>query len=70
MSKPKTKPSGNWVEAGEKYDSKIYINLDTGEKVHIGTKLTSEEPEIYKGEPSARGYVGGLILKTILGRKK
>ena len=61
---------GNWVEVGKKHDATSYVNLDTGEKVHIGTKLTSNEPEIYRGEPSTVGYIGGQILKTILGRNE
>ena len=69
MSKKKLGP-GNWVKAGRKHDADIYINLDTNEKKHIGTKLTSDDPEIYDGEPSTKGYIGGQILKTILGTKK
>ena len=61
--------SGNWVKAGRKHDADIYINLDTNEKKHIGTKLTSDDPEVYDGEPSTRGYIGGQILKTVLGKK-
>ena len=55
-----------WVHAGHKYDADIYIDLNTGEKKHIGTKLTSNDPEIYSGEPSFTGFLTGQVIKKIL----
>lgn len=63
------KQNGTWVYVGRKYDSDVFINLDTGEKKHIGTKLTSDDPEIYKGEPSFVGFMAGQIIKRLLGKK-
>ena len=61
------KNNSSWIWAGHKFDSDIFINLDTGEKKHIGTKLTSDDPQIYDGEPSLKGFVAGQIIKKILG---
>lgn len=63
------KQNGAWVYAGHKYDADVFINLDTGKKKHIGTRVTSDDPEIYNGEPSFVGFLGGQIIKQILGRK-
>lgn len=63
------KQNGTWVYAGHKYDADVFINLDNGEKKHIGTKLTSNDRQIYDGDPSLIGYIGGQIIKQILGRK-
>ena len=61
--------SNNWVYVGRKYDADMFINLDTGEKKHIGTKLTSDDPHLYNGEPSFIGFLGGQIIKKVLGRE-
>ncbi len=59
---------GSWVKVGRKRESDIYVNLDTGEKKHIGTEITSNKPKVYDGDPSLPGYIAGKIAKKLLGR--
>jgi len=57
---------GQWVHAGRQYDADVFVNLETGEKKHIGTETFSDKPKVYDGDPNPLGYLGGQVGKTLI----
>jgi hypothetical protein len=59
---------GSWVYVGKRLEADVYKNLDTGETAHIGTTIRNgNSRELYRGEPSLKGYIAGKIVQSILG---
>jgi len=63
----KNRRRGSWIHVGRKHDAEIFVDLDTGETKHLGTKATSNDPKLYDGEPSTLGYYGGQAVKKAIG---
>lgn len=62
---------GTWVHAGKQYEADVFVNLDSGETKHLGTKVTDGNArQLYDGKPSRAGYVGGKIVQGILGKTR
>lgn len=41
---------GQWIYAGHQYDADVYVNLETGQKKHIGTESFTDRPKVYDGK--------------------
>lgn len=67
----KKDPHSSWVHAGKELEADVFVNLDTGETKHLGTKLTDgNAPKLYPSGPSRKGYVAGKVLQAFTGRTR
>jgi hypothetical protein len=65
------KKRSNWVHAGKDLEADVFVNLDTGETKHIGTKVTDgNSPQVYDGPPSKLGYIAGKAVQAMLGKTR
>ena len=62
------KQGSSWVHVGKELEADVFVDLDTGETKHVGTKVTDgNAPKVYDGSPSKLGYVAGKVVQGILG---
>ncbi len=66
-----SKKRAAWRYVGTRLEAPVFQNVETGEKIHVGTRFTDGNyRKVYPGEPSLRGHLFGKALQAALGTSR